>query len=135
MSTLTELKIKHDELIKKLEQISKDKQAEKEEAEKREAAKKEEDEKRKTAKLLEIQCEILEALVKHGKCIVCETDVRDLVSNIVSSDLQIVTIPEPYPLKAIIGFIVENKAYSGFTISAEKRAIGTKGDFTMLSLV
>lgn len=123
MSTLTELQTKHDELIKKLQQIGKDKQAEKEEAEKR-----------KAAKLLEIQCEILEDLVKHGKCIVCDILSYDIVSKRVQPDLKIVIIPDSYTLNGFINFILQNKAYSGLSITPDVRAIGT-AHFTTLSIV
>jgi hypothetical protein len=123
MSTLTELETKHNELIKKLEQINKDKQAEKEEVKKRE-----------TAKLLEIQCQILDALLKHRKCIVCDILSYDVASKKVCSDLQIITIPDSYTLNGFVGFILQNKAYSGFTISADARAIDTKVGFYVLQI-
>jgi hypothetical protein len=87
MSTPTELQTRHDELVKKLQEMHKLNKALKEEAEKKEAE-------RKTAKILELRCNIMEALVESGKCFVCEPGDYKRVRETIASPHKVFISPD-----------------------------------------
>lgn len=89
MSTPAEIQTRHDELVKKLQEMHKLNEALKEEAAKKEAE-------RKTVKILELRCNIMEALVEHGKCFVCEPDDYKRVRETIASPHKVFISPDGY---------------------------------------
>lgn len=89
MSTPAELQTRHDELVKKLQEMHKLNEAIKEEAEKKELE-------RKVTKILELRCNIMEALASHGKCYVCEPDDYKRVRETIAPPYNVFISPDGY---------------------------------------